>query len=53
MCMMTVFVDIDDCSPDPCENGASCVDGVNTVTCQCVAGWTGDTCETGNKKPRT
>ena len=39
--------DIDDCENDPCENGGSCTDGVNIYTCGCVAGYTGDNCETG------
>eukprot|EP00057_Strongylocentrotus_purpuratus_P014539 XP_011669013.1 PREDICTED: neurotrypsin-like [Strongylocentrotus purpuratus] len=38
--------DINDCSPDPCENGGLCSDGVNTVTCACLPGYTGPTCGT-------
>ncbi|XP_030844399.1 uncharacterized protein LOC763130 isoform X3 [Strongylocentrotus purpuratus] len=38
--------DINDCSPDPCENGGTCSDGVNTFTCACDPGYTGPTCET-------
>ena len=41
------ILDIDDCAPNPCENGATCEDGINQATCQCVDGWTGNTCETG------
>ena len=36
-----------DCSPDPCENGGICSDGVNTFTCACDPGYTGPTCRTG------
>ena len=36
--------DIDDCSSNPCENGGTCVDGVNRYTCTCAPGFTGDTC---------
>jgi len=28
-------------------NGATCVDHVTSFTCNCPAGYTGDTCETG------
>ncbi|XP_070196633.1 uncharacterized protein [Littorina saxatilis] len=38
--------DIDDCVPEPCQNGASCIDGVNEYNCSCVAGYTGLLCET-------
>jgi hypothetical protein len=37
---------IDDCSPNPCQNGGSCTDGVNTFTCSCPAGYTGTRCQT-------
>ena len=37
---------IDDCVPAPrCENGGVCVDMVNSFSCQCVAGFTGATCQ--------
>ena len=38
--------DIDECSPNPCLNGAVCVDGINRYTCNCVAGYTGVNCQT-------
>ena len=41
------FIDINDCASDPCLNGATCVDGVNMYTCDCVDGYTGTHCETG------
>ena len=40
-------LDIDNCDPNPCQNGGACTDGVNTHTCTCVAGFEGDNCETG------
>ncbi len=36
---------IDDCSPNPCENGGTCTDGVDSFTCVCPAGFEGDTCD--------
>ena len=41
------FTDIDECSSNPCQNGATCTDDVNSYTCGCVAGYTGVLCETG------
>ncbi|XP_053395419.1 E-selectin-like [Mercenaria mercenaria] len=38
--------DIDDCSPNPCLNGGSCIDGINEYTCACAAGFTGEKCTT-------
>ena len=46
-------IDINECDPNPCQNGASCVDGIADYTCICpvnshesnpVAGWTGKNC---------
>ena len=44
---MCLFLDINDCAPNPCKNGATCEDGINQAICHCVDGWTGNTCETG------
>ena len=41
------LVDINECSSNPCMNGATCTDAVNSYTCACVAGYTGLNCETG------
>ena len=38
--------DINDCVDQSCGNG-SCVDGVNSYSCNCSLGFTGDHCETG------
>lgn len=35
---------IDDCVPNPCQNGGSCIDGVGTFVCDCPDGTFGDTC---------
>jgi hypothetical protein len=38
---------IDNCASLPCENGASCNNNIGTFTCDCVTGYTGETCEAG------
>ena len=43
----TSCVNIDDCAPNPCQNGGSCVDGVASYTCTCAGGFTGVNCEIG------
>ena len=40
------FEDIDDCSPKPCQNGGTCTDGINSFTCSCVMGYSGNNCQT-------
>jgi Notch-like protein len=37
--------DINDCASSPCQNGATCADGVNSYSCACTAGYSGDNCE--------
>lgn len=32
---------IDDCPGNSCQNGGTCVDGVNTYNCRCPPEWTG------------
>ena len=43
----TNFIDIDDCVNHTCANSGLCVDGINTYTCNCSAGYTGVRCLTG------
>ena len=38
--------DVNECTSLPCNNGGTCVDGVNEYTCQCMAGYTGGDCQT-------
>ncbi|KAL8626002.1 hypothetical protein ACOMHN_012594 [Nucella lapillus] len=38
-------VEIDECADNPCRNNATCQDRVNAFRCDCVAGFTGVTCE--------
>jgi Notch-like protein len=46
---MIISGGVDNCDPNPCQNGGSCTDGVNTHTCDCVEGFTGDNCEDDGK----
>lgn len=39
-------INYDDCQLSPCENNATCVDGVDSYTCNCLPGYTDDTCST-------
>ena len=39
--------DIDECQSGPCQNEGTCTDQVNSYSCTCVAGYTGDDCKTG------
>ena len=43
------FSDVDDCVNHACTNGGSCVDGVNSYSCSCVNGYSGDRCEKGDR----
>jgi len=46
--MLFYIQDINECSSDPCQNGATCKDDVNGYACGCADGYTGTLCETGN-----
>ena len=37
--------DIDECSPNPCQNEGTCTYESNTFTCRCPPGYTGMSCE--------
>ena len=37
--------EVDECDSNPCENGGSCTDDVNSFTCDCITGFTGTECE--------
>lgn len=41
----TCSIDIDECAQQPCLNGASCVDGIDTFRCECLPGFAGYLCE--------
>ena len=37
------------CTARPCANGGTCLETGGNRTCECVAGYTGQDCETGGK----
>ena len=41
------FVDVNECSSNPCQNSGTCNDGVNGYTCDCIPGYVGNECGTG------
>jgi Notch-like protein len=36
---------INDCLPQPCQNGARCIDGISDYICECSEGYTGQHCD--------
>ena len=47
LCCIT---DIDDCVNHTCANGGSCLDGLNSYTCNCTVGFTGGHCDNSKLK---
>ena len=46
--MHFMFVsEVDECLINPCPEGAKCVEGVNTYTCECPEGNAGKHCDVG------
>ena len=41
-------VSLNECSPNPSQNGATCVDLVGGHRCDCAQGYSGSSCETSN-----
>ena len=41
-----LIADINECASNPCQNGGTCVDGINWYFCICDLGFAGDNCET-------
>lgn len=37
-------INIDDCGGNLCQNGGTCIDGINTYTCLCPSNFTGSYC---------
>ena len=42
---VNLLLDIDYCTPNPCQNGGACTYGLTTYTCACLAGYTDFNCE--------
>lgn len=42
---MICQTDINECTSNPCRNGASCVDGLNGFNCTCTPFWNGTLCQ--------
>ena len=42
---LLLYTATDECDPNPCLNGGTCIDGVGSFTCDCEDGYSGDTCE--------
>ena len=40
-----IVVDLNDCSPNQCQNGGTCTEKAAGFTCECAAGYNGDNCE--------
>lgn len=45
--------DIDDCQSNPCQNGGTCIDEINSFVCLCLPSYGGATCEKGNNVEKT
>eukprot|EP00064_Thunnus_orientalis_P000667 superscaffoldBa00000036_g668 len=51
MCQYVAFsgnnceIEVNECLSQPCRNGGSCIDDLNSFSCQCPLGVTGDYCE--------
>ncbi|XP_019639766.1 PREDICTED: fibropellin-1-like [Branchiostoma belcheri] len=37
---------IDECAPNPCQNGGTCINGLNSYHCHCTVGYGGELCLT-------
>ena len=46
-CLLIIYIDLDsdDCIPNLCLNGGTCVDGWQSFTCLCPNGYYGNLCE--------
>ena len=49
-CCFPFYIDADECSSNPCFNGGSCIDGVNSYKCSCAPGYIGANCKKSEYK---
>ena len=47
--IVLVFIIGQECMARPCQNGGTCLETGDTRTCDCIAGYTGQDCETGGQ----
>ena len=47
--LMLFFPDINECTNNPCKNGATCVNLDGSYRCDCKSGYTGNNCESGER----
>ena len=40
--MFIILLDIDECISTTCITNSTCIDGINSYTCECKEGFTGD-----------
>ena len=45
--LVIVYLDIDECASNPCQNGGVCKDQINGFVCTCAGQFTGTLCEIG------
>lgn len=50
---LTSPADIDDCMGQPCHNGGTCIDEVDSFRCFCPSGWEGELCDISESAPPT
>lgn len=43
--LYAVFDNEDRCNPNPCSNGATCINQALSFKCECILGYSGETCE--------
>ena len=48
--LLCFFTDVDDCQSEPCENGGTCIDKIDSFLCLCLPSYGGDTCEKGESE---
>ena len=44
LCIVFHPADVNECLSSPCQNNATCHDGINELNCHCIPGYTGPLC---------